>query len=192
MTRIVICKCDCGNISHHRLGNLFRGSMARSCGCLASELTKKRSTKFYPVVKKLYNTWHNMVNRCHVKTDQSYKDYGGKGVVVCEEWKNDYQKFLDWSLKNGWSKDLQLDKDIKGNGLIYGPDTCTWVTPDENANNKSTTRRVEYNGGLYSVAQIGRMTGVSYGLLHKRIHVRGMAVVDAVNFQKYYNKRGAK
>ncbi len=82
----------------------------------------------------IYNSWHNMCHRCYYPKHESYKNYGAKGVVVCEEWKTNYHSFLDWSLANGWKPGLQLDKDIKGTGYLYSPETCLWVTRQQNRN----------------------------------------------------------
>jgi len=75
-----------------------------------------------------------MKTRCYNLKDKHYKDYGGRGIKVCEEWLNDSRKFIKWSLENGYKKELQIDR-IDNNGN-YSPDNCRWVTPKENSRNK--------------------------------------------------------
>ncbi len=83
--------------------------------------------------RTIYIAWTDIKKRCLIKTNKFYPIYGGSGVKVCDEWKNSYEMFLEWSIKNGWEKGLQIDKDILGNGKLYSPSTCCWVTPKQNA-----------------------------------------------------------
>lgn len=84
---------------------------------------------YHPV----YRAYHHMLERCYKPNTKHYDKYGGKGVTVCDEWKNDYLAFKKWSLDNGWEKGLEIDKDILSKGLkTYSPSTCKWVTHKEN------------------------------------------------------------
>lgn len=178
--RKVACLCICGKSTSNVITDVVKG-ISKSCGCLASEETKKRSTKFFPVVRAIRNTWNAMLNRCYYKEGSSYKDYGAKGVQVCEEWRNDYQKFLDWSIENGWAAGLQLDKDIKGDGKFYSPETCLWVTATENANNTSRNKKYLYDEGQYTISQIARMANIPVKLLHRRVNYYKMDIMKAVD-----------
>ncbi len=85
----------------------------------------------------LYSRWLNMKDRCYNKRNSHYKSYGALGVTVCDEWKNDYLAFKEWALNSGFRKELQIDKDILSDKLnletaIYSPETCHWITPNEN------------------------------------------------------------
>ena len=131
----ILCRCSCGKEVSMDIYR-FKYGETLSCGCLSVESTKLANTKFYPVIELIYNSWHSMMNRCYRKSNVAYKYYGGAGITVCDEWKNNYQNFLDWSLANGWEEGLHLDKDIKG-GKIYSPQTCSWVTREENMKNRS-------------------------------------------------------
>lgn len=90
-----------------------------------------------------------MYRRCHVTTDPAYAHYGGKGVTVCDEWRNDRVAFIEWGIANGWKPGLQLDKDILCRELnitptTYGPNTCKFVTRHENcreAFHRDTSKR---------------------------------------------------
>lgn len=128
-----------------------------------------------------------MICRCYNKNHKTYKHYGGRGVKVCDEWRNDYQKFLDWSLANGWAKGLQLDKDIKGNGLLYSPETCSWVTRIQNCNNRKNSVKYEYNGLMVTAPEISRMSGIRGSLIYQRLR-RGLTAIESINFTNVTKK----
>lgn len=85
----------------------------------------------------LYDVWKGMKARCNGKNHKSYHIYGGKGVKVCDEWEKDFISFYNWSLANGYKEGLQIDKDINGDGLLYSPATCCWVTRAKNNQHRS-------------------------------------------------------
>lgn len=152
--RRVNCLCECGENHICVVSDLLRGNPL-SCGC------RKRGRKsiYRYGDAALYKRWYDMRNRCHNEKASNYKQYGAKGVRVCKEWVNDYEAFAKWSLDNGYSPELQLDKDIKGNGKIYSPKTCAWVTALEHSSYKKTAVRYEYNGELLTIPEISRKTG---------------------------------
>jgi hypothetical protein len=101
----------------------------------------------------LYGVWTGMMKRCYDTGDISYNRYGGKGVTVCEEWKNDFLKFYDWGIANGYEPGLQLDKDYRGDGKIYSPETCQFVTRSINCRNRTTSKLIEYEGQSKTLAE---------------------------------------
>lgn len=135
----VNCDCICGVNKTVRLDHFLNGRTL-SCGCIRDERTKKANTKYFPVIEDVYSSWLSMMRRCYKPEYIHYKYYGGKGVHVCKEW-HDYQNFLNWSLLNGWKDGLEIDKDIKGNGLLYSPETCLWVTKKQNNDDKNERRK---------------------------------------------------
>lgn len=121
-----------------------------------------------------------MLERCYNPTCERYVCYGAVGVTVCDEWKNDYQKFLDWSLVNGWRSGLQIDKDIKGNGKLYSPETCTWTTDKENMKHRKTTGRFAFNGSVLTIKEICKLKNIPPTLIRFRVYDLGMNIDDAV------------
>ncbi|MBR4973614.1 MAG: hypothetical protein IKY45_04025 [Clostridia bacterium] len=124
-----ICKCDCGNETIVPTQHLKSGN-TKSCGCLNSELATKRFTKTGKSHSRLYNIWRNMKRRCYDNTFKAYKNYGGKGVLICAEWLKSFENFYKWAIGNGYADNLTIDRiDVNGN---YEPKNCQWITRSEN------------------------------------------------------------
>jgi hypothetical protein len=85
----------------------------------------------------IYRVWTNMKQRCFNKDAYNYHSYGGRGITVCDEWL-DSSKFIVWSLENGWSKGLQIDRIDNSRG--YSPDNCRWVKSRTNCRNRRSTK----------------------------------------------------
>jgi hypothetical protein len=115
-----------------------------------------------------------MMDRCYKSRSDNYKWYGGAGVIVCDEWKTDFIAFYRWAISNGWEKGLQLDKDIKGSGKIYSPDTCMFVTGDENMRKRTDSNIIEYNGEKRIITDWAKLLGMSDVALGKRIKKWGI------------------
>ena len=140
---IWLCKCDCGNLKLVSTGDLTNGK-TQSCGCWANELTVKRNTTHGDTHTRLYGIYRKMLWRCYNKNCKDYGRYGGRGVAICDEWKNSYEKFKSWALDNGYKKSLTIDRiDVDGD---YEPSNCRWVTMKAQNVNKRNTIRITVNG----------------------------------------------
>lgn len=166
--RKILCKCRCGIEKSIFIHALISGDTI-SCGCYFKKIAGKTSIKYKNNVPDIYKLYHGIKSRCYNPKFLNYNIYGGRGVVMCEEWLNDYQKFLDWCLANGWKKGLQLDKDIKGNGLIYSPDTCIFVTEIDNLKARSYVHKIIYDGVEQIASNVGKKLGISKTTVNRRI-----------------------
>ena len=166
------CRCECGNMTTVS-GNSLTQNHTKSCGCLqresASILAAKYKTKHGLHNTRLYTIWKGMTKRCRDSNAKSFKNYGGRGITVCEEWRTDFQAFYDWSIQNGYRNDLSIDRiDVNGN---YEPSNCRWATRKEQSDNKRSTvkYRILYNGEEYTVRQLSVKTGISEQTIYWRV-----------------------
>ena len=143
----VRCKCKlCGNEFVMWRSHYYRGST--ECKCLG--VTNHR----------IYSIFTNMKTRCYNPHSRSYKDYGARGIHICDEWANDYLSFEKWALNNGYSDELTIERiDVNGD---YCPNNCTWASSTQQQRNKRTTRRI---GGT-SLRNYCTLHGINYKTFH--------------------------
>lgn len=117
---------------------------------------------------RLYSIWCGIKKRCFNPKEPCYPHYGARGITVCDEWLHDFNAFEQWSLANGYSDTLTIDR-IDNNGN-YSPDNCRWITHDEQQRNRSNNIRVEHNGESKTISELSRELGLSDKTLYKRYH----------------------
>lgn len=106
-----------------------------------------------------------MKERCNNPKNKQYKYYGAKGVKVCYEW-NDFEVFYNWACKSGYKDGLTIDrKDVNGN---YEPSNCRWITQQEQANNTTRNRNIEYNGKIQNITQWAKELDIDRNTLYAR------------------------
>ncbi len=138
------CICDCGEETVVLEDKLINGTVFRCRKCSYKD--------------RLRRIWKSMKQRCYYKKHIHYSKYGGRGISICKEWKNDYRTFRKWALQNGYTDNLSLDRiDNSGN---YEPSNCHFVGLVEQANNKRNNNKITYNGETLSLAQWARKTGL--------------------------------
>lgn len=171
------CKCDCGKITIVPSNHLKSGH-TRSCGCLQREKVKESATTHGLSKEKLHNIWMSMISRCENISNSSYRNYGARGVTVCQEWKSDFMTFYTWAIINGYREGLSIErKDVNGN---YEPDNCTWATYKEQQNNKRNNHFITFNGRTQTMTQWAEEIGISCGTLSNRINVAKWSVERAL------------
>lgn len=117
-----------------------------------------------------------MIKRCDNPSNKYYKNYGGRGIFVCEEW-HSLDNFASWALSNGYSEDLTLDRINNDDG--YYPENCRWATKKEQENNKRTNRHITIDGETKTVAQWCEIYGISQQTVHSRL-TNGWNEQDAI------------
>lgn len=123
----------------------------------------------------LFNVWQTMKGRCENPNRQKYKDYGGRGIKVCEEWQS-ASNFVLWALRNGYEKGLQLDR-INNDG-DYCPENCRFVTPKENSRNRRNTKRLTVAGETKTVAEWCERYGLSQYTVYDWIRRKGAGYAE--------------
>ena len=170
-----LCKCECGN--EKIVGAyLLKSGQTKSCGCLKKEkFTHKKHGLRYT---RIYKLWLSIKQRCYNPKELVYKHYGGRGIAMCEEWKNNFMSFHDWAFANGYDENVKrgectIDRiDTNGN---YEPSNCRWVTQKEQANNKRNNVLLTYKGNTHTAQQWAEILDIKYITLITRLK-RGWSV----------------
>ena len=140
MTRF-LCRCDCGKLVTVMSKHIKSGAID-NCGCLSAdrrmETKLKRGAAHGESETRLYRIWCGMKCRCYNKNRSRYADYGGRGITVCDEWRESFPAFRDWALSNGYADDLSIDRVNDDAG--YSPENCRWATVVEQNNNRRKRR----------------------------------------------------
>jgi hypothetical protein len=170
-----MCACDCGNETKVR-SNSLRAGDTKSCGCYARSQTSIRSKTHGMSKTAIYRTWRCMLSRCYYEKDRCYSIYGGRGITVCDRWRESFENFYA-DMGDKPSSKHSLDRiDSDGN---YCPTNCRWATPTEQANNRRNSLRVCINGISKSLADWAEFYGTKLNTIDTRI-ARGWSYEEAV------------
>ena len=158
-----LCECECGNLKIAYGSDIMSGH-TKSCGCL-----HKKHGKFGT---RLYNIWCSMKSRCYYKNQKCYKNYGGRGIKVCSDWKDNFNNFYEWAMKNGYSPEakygectldrINVEKD-------YSPENCRFTSMKQQQNNRRNNKMITYKGETKSIAEWGRILNIPKEILWYRI-----------------------
>lgn len=172
-----VVRCDCGRLKIVFLDSIL-SNKTTSCGCYAKERASLVNTKHgYTITRpRLYRIWENMRSRCNYTRNSSYKNYGGRGIKVYEQWSN-YELFRSWALANGYKDTLTLDRiDVNGD---YCPKNCRWITIRQQQRNKSTNHLLTLGGKTQCVVDWCEELNLNPNTLHKRLRM-GWSVEKAL------------
>lgn len=125
----------------------------------------------------LYYVWQAMKQRCYNCNNTRYKNYGGRGIKVCDEWVDNFEEFCNWALFSGYETDLTLDRiDVNGN---YCPENCRWITNEEQQNNTTKNVFLEYNGQKLTISQWAKKLNLDRNTLNGRLK-KGWSIEKAL------------
>lgn len=114
-----------------------------------------------------YSVWHGIKQRCLNPNDPAFRNYGGRGIELCDEWKHSFMSFYSWAMKNGYQDDLTIDrKDTDGN---YEPGNCTWSTRKEQQNNLRNNTSFVFKGKRQTIHQWAAEINISPRTLQSRV-----------------------
>ena len=149
------CKCDCGKECIVLAENLKTGH-TKSCGCYRDETRIKNKTKHGFHHTRIYSVYEKVKQRCCNPNNPSYHRYGGRGITICEEWKDNPEAFIKWAYENGYKEDAEYGEctiERIDNNRGYSPDNCKIANEKQQANNRRTNLLITHNGETKTLAQ---------------------------------------
>lgn len=168
-----LCQCDCGNKKVVSRSALLSGK-TRSCGCIIKDFNANRAQFYYPEYhpvngikveqrNRLSNIYRGMKRRCYSPKARNYKNYGGRGITICDEWLSDKSSFMNWAIKNGYEDNLTIDRiDVDGN---YEPSNCRWSTVHDQVRNTRRNVHIKFNGDTYVITDLAKTLGIDNKIL---------------------------
>ena len=186
--RSFICECDCGNFTEIE-PTFWDQGIVKSCGCFYESL-KLEHTEELDRLRRIHN---GMIQRCYNKNSDAYRNYGGRGITICDEWRNSRDKFIEWALNNGYSNDLSIDRiNVNGN---YEPSNCRWATDEVQLENrrpreqwkkpkKRKLKTLSIDGETKTLQQWYKMYNTSGPAVRYRMKTIGMSLEQAIQTPK--------
>lgn len=150
--RSIYYKCECIKCNNVTVRDAYQIKKNRQCFAC---------TTIHKIPdSRLYSIYRNMKYRCYSKNNKRYKDYGGRGIIICKDWLIHPENFYNWAINNGYRDDLTIDRiDNDGN---YEPNNCRWITPKKQANNRRTNKFINISGNKYSIKEFSEQFNISY------------------------------
>ena len=189
-----ICLCDCGNEvikTQERLITKTPCQSTWSCGCTKNRYSKSEfANKYNLTTSRIYQLYKGMIKRCYNSKSASFKDYGGRGIIVCDEWLqgDGFEMFYKWAITHGYNDILTIDRiNVNGN---YDPDNCRWVDSKTQANNKRNSINIKYQDTLISISECSKISQIKKDRIEYRInilkkHNKDLTYENIVNFKNY-------
>lgn len=159
-----LCECDCHNKTQ-KVVDIYglTSGHSKSCGCTRRKTHGQSHTRFY-------QQYYGMIKRCELPSHKEYKYYGGRGIKVCDSWRNGFLEFYEWAINAGYKDGLTIDRiDVNGD---YCPENCRWVPLSEQMSNRRNNILLEYGGKILTLKEWSRQKEISipYGAMLRRYH----------------------
>ena len=136
--------------------------------------------------EKIYYVWSGMKRRCYNPKTKDYERYGGRGICVCEEWRQDFVVFYNWAISNGYRDGLTIERnDVNGN---YCPENCCWISKAEQSRNRRSSLYISYNGETRIFSEWADLYGINRTTLRHRIFDYGWSIEKALNTPAYVGR----
>lgn len=161
-----MCICDCGN-SITVTGVYLTNGDTKSCGCLKKEGNRKTHGM---IRSPEYSVWCDMKKRCYLKSGKSYKNYGGRGISVCDRWLNSFEAFYE-DMGERPSEKHTIDRNDNNDG--YSPENCSWETQKAQMNNVRYNHMMTFKGETRTMMQWSEITGIRYSTIRSRVNNYG-------------------
>lgn len=172
------CRCECGKETVVT-GYKLRSGWTKSCGCLQEKHRREGFNKSHGMTNtKLYVIWQNMKHRCNDPKNIMYKNYGERGIRVCELWMSGFEPFMKWAFQSGYSDGMSIDRiDVDGN---YEPSNCRWVTKKQQYLNRTDSHLITAFGKTQTIKEWADESGINYDTIERRINQYGWDAEKAV------------
>lgn len=173
-----LCLCDCGN-EHISTSNRLTSGKTVCCEFCKRKKIAEKNVRHGLFGTHIHRAYTNMKTRCYNPNYYLFKNYGGKGITICDEWlgRNGLENFYKWSLQNGYRKDLSIDRIDNAKG--YSPDNCRWVSMKQQQNNRTNNRMITANGETHTMSEWADISGILYTTIQRRLAC-GWSEQDAV------------
>ena len=177
-----LCKCDCGNETIVAKDFLIKKkNPTKSCGCISKNFLRSLTMTHGKSNTRLFRIWAHIKDRCFNENNDAYKNYGGRGISMCLEWKNDFMSFYNWAKENGYNNNLTIDrKDNNGN---YEPKNCRWITAKEQHRNTRRNKFLIYNGEKHCISEWAEILGLRKDTILSRLK-NGWSIERALEVDK--------
>lgn len=166
-----LCNCDCGCSKEIAAASLIRGVVI-SCGCVVKDRISQLNRTHGQTGTRLYRIWCAMKSRCNNPNFWEYRNYGGRGIRVCDEWNDDFSSFKTWASLNGYTNEMSIDR--INNNLGYSPLNCRWIPKSEQSSNRRNSIYISAYNKTLSAREWSVRLGLSYSTIVYRYH-QGLA-----------------
>ena len=177
------CQCDCGKQTVVYGENLVKGHTT-SCGCYRDDMRGKLHHKHGMKHARIYTVWCKVKDRCYQPSNSSYPRYGGRGITMCDEWRDDPMSFINWSYENGYDENAgygECTLDRIDNSKGYCPENCRWVDEKTQANNRRSNLLIAHNGETKTLAQWRDHFGMTQSKAYYHLVTKGRSIQELID-----------
>lgn len=174
-----LCQCSCEKHTIRYVDEYtLKSGKSTCCGCGKRQIIIPKSRcKYNEDEKRLYRIWQKMKERCNNPSNKDFKDYGARGICICNEWDNNFENFKDWALANGYDNSLSIDRiDVNKK---YEPSNCRWVNQLTQCNNKRNNICFEYEGVVHTATEWGRILNINPNNMYRYYH-KGLTLEEII------------